>query len=95
MKPWDCMIYGDRVNATDQSFFLVEFHEIELVTRPFTRDGFAAADGHNALCNDFDSFKDKPFQCMDLRGHHTWINAPFRELTWIAEHYLRAKYRAP
>ncbi|CAL8472107.1 g11649 [Coccomyxa elongata] len=46
--PYD---YADRVNATDQSILLAEYHEIESVTssRPFTRDGFAAADGHNAL----------------------------------------------
>jgi hypothetical protein len=87
--------YDDRVNAIEQSIARSEYHAIETLTRPFTCDGFAAADGHNALCNDYGSLPSNPFQCMDHRSHHIWVNAPFRDLKWILEHYLRAKALAP
>ena len=93
--PGTSCTYADRVNATEQSILGSQYHAIENLTRPFTRDGFAATDGHNALCNDFGSLPSNPFQCMDHRGHHIWINAPFRDLKWVLEHYLRAKALAP
>ena len=65
------------------------------MTMPFTMDGFVDEQGKNAVCNNYCSIPDHPFECTDVRGHHVWLHAPFADLKRMLLHYKDCKAAAP
>lgn len=66
-------------------------HSVQSVTKPFTRDGFSDASGAYAVCGDFCSLPDNPFECCDHRGRHLWLMPPRMQASRAIQHYLNHK----
>lgn len=91
------MSVAAKTNCGQHHFDEDELHAIARETRPFTRDGFAENAGAcNPVCLDDACFlPDRPYECTDQRGHHTWLNPPISCLRLALQHHLACKARAP
>ena len=84
----------DWVWSENRKLLPTVFQDIQaLCGREFTLDAAANDNGDNALCTNFCS-PSNSFMSKDHTGH-TWIIAPFTQLTTFVQHYLHCKQLSP